>query len=266
MKVKWLALALAVMMVFGLMGSVAADAHLDEIWWTGQGMDSMDCEEYEPGTMHWVLTQAGNVGNPVLVLYDGEGNELDGDDDPRMTGPVYHFYTSYFDPEEIDAVVYFDGSLATNRAGRVTSQFVLSGYCPECPPPEYTLELDCGWGTYGIRFRLFEDGEPYDLTGPIFLREKPGAGLTDDALVNADVQWVEVDPYTRVLGYDTIRYYGLEVYRPNWDSPDIYYVTIEAVDGTDVVASLDLEVTLEWSGTPFEWKPANIVVPVVVAP
>jgi len=133
-KGRWLAIVLTVALVLTLVPAVAgANGDNDvrnTIDWTGQGTDSINCEEYEQGTMHWVLNQARNVENPELVLYDKDGNELDRDEDPRMTGPVYHFYTEYYDLDDLEATVYFDGELAENRRGRITSQFVLSGYCP----------------------------------------------------------------------------------------------------------------------------------------
>ena len=138
-KAKWLFVGLALAMVLSLLPAmVVANDVIGSIEWTGQGTDSMNCEDYEEGTMHWVLNQARNVENPELVLYDKEGNILEKDNDPRMTGPVYHFYTGYYDLDDLEATVYFDGELAVNRQGRITSQFVLSGYCPE---PECNIRL-----------------------------------------------------------------------------------------------------------------------------
>ena len=87
-KVRWLALVLTLVMVFGLMGGVAGANGNGYIEWTGQGMDSMNCEEYEPGTMHWILNQAGNVEDPWLYLKDLYGNPLWDGGPSKMTGPT----------------------------------------------------------------------------------------------------------------------------------------------------------------------------------
>ena len=100
------------------------------ITWTGQGSDSMNCDpesfdenRTEDGWIHWVLNQAKDVTEFAQLVLEGTGS---GTYLPtKITlGGVIHFFTPYFDLEDLTAYVNYSGSLGKN------SQFVISDYCP----------------------------------------------------------------------------------------------------------------------------------------
>ena len=109
-------------------GDVAAT-----ITWTGQGSDSMNCDpesfdenRTEDGWIHWVLNQAKDVTELAQLVLEGTGS---GTYLPTKITPggVIHFFTPYFDLEDLIAYVNYSGSLGKN------SQFVISDYCPAVP-------------------------------------------------------------------------------------------------------------------------------------
>lgn len=107
------------------------------ITWNGrQGLDSQRCDltgqDFRPetGWIHWVLNQAKGVTEAKLYLGGSGSGEYDYS--KRTPGGVFHFYTPYFDLENLTAVVNYYGTLGKN------SQFVISDYCPgEFPPNDY---------------------------------------------------------------------------------------------------------------------------------
>ncbi|MDG6242952.1 MAG: PEF-CTERM sorting domain-containing protein [Methanolobus sp.] len=115
-------------MMLGCIPLAAAVVAWDgQVEWSGQGIDSLRCdklgespERTEAGWMHWIVTQAGNVEDAELVL----GGSGSGAYEPTKYGPVIEFFTPYYDVDELEATLHYEGTLDVN------SQLVLSDYCP----------------------------------------------------------------------------------------------------------------------------------------
>ena len=92
------------------------------IEWMGQGSDSIDCENLEPGQIHWVLTNPqGSIDDAVL--------EVDGQNvfDPEpLPSNVFHFLTDFFfeDVEDLSARAHYVGE------AHPSALLVISAYCP----------------------------------------------------------------------------------------------------------------------------------------
>lgn len=102
------------------------------VWNGSQGTDSQDCDKIgegprdEDGWIHWVFTTGGNsnVSSAELVL----GGSGSGTYAGSQTGAAFHFYTDYFDLDNLTAQVNYNGSL-----GQGAAQLTISDYCPGEP-------------------------------------------------------------------------------------------------------------------------------------
>ncbi|WP_406656253.1 PEF-CTERM sorting domain-containing protein [Methanolobus sp. ZRKC2] len=98
------------------------------IEWTGQGTDSdEDCEdenfEGAPG-IHWVVNghMEGTTDNYLLTI-NVSGEVVETATPFKISGKVVHFYTDYYEFDDLEATLTFTGTMAKNP------QFVISHYC-----------------------------------------------------------------------------------------------------------------------------------------
>ena len=110
-----------------------ADENDDEIGplqWDGRGTDSEDCEkdgegprDAEEGWIHWVFSTKGDSDDAELTL-SGSGADTWTPGEPREA-EVWHFYTPYFDLDELEASIDLIGGEPGPGGG-----LVISDFCP----------------------------------------------------------------------------------------------------------------------------------------
>ena len=125
---------LMVAMILGLLASlmmVPASAENDNgslgtvTWETGQGIPgALNCEDYEPGQVHWVLTPGGATINEAELFVDGQSQDI------ATNGGALQWVTEH-NAEDIDEAyaVILDGS-GHPRFGFDNANLVISDYCP----------------------------------------------------------------------------------------------------------------------------------------
>jgi hypothetical protein len=129
---KFALLILVALLVVGVTSTLATElgepTYTGE--WDGQGYDSEKCELLEPpnrpvtGWMHWVINQIGGATDARLILLDLEGTELGVFEPKDSPANVFHFYTPYFDIDDLEAVFELYGG------NPETPKLVLSDFCP----------------------------------------------------------------------------------------------------------------------------------------
>jgi hypothetical protein len=112
-------------------GTAAIDyanpAHIEE--WDGRGTDSERCDKAgefgrpESGWIHWVYSTKGATTDARLHL----GGSGDGEYEPGepLAANVWHFYTPFFDLDELEAEIWLYGGDPGRGGG-----LVISDYCP----------------------------------------------------------------------------------------------------------------------------------------
>lgn len=100
------------------------------IEWTGQGTDSEeDCEDEnfdgEAG-IHWIATGhiEGTTDNYLLTI-KVSGVEEEAVTPSKITGDAVHFYTDYYEFDDLEATLTFTGEMDHN------AKIVISHYCSE---------------------------------------------------------------------------------------------------------------------------------------
>lgn len=101
--------------------------------WQGQGGGSVDCESYEPGTVHWIL-QAGRGATISDVVLHVPGEDPEPMD--RRGGNTWSAYTGFGDGVVIDDVLSFPGDQPyVSYSGQLGTnpRLLVSGFCFERP-------------------------------------------------------------------------------------------------------------------------------------
>jgi hypothetical protein len=134
---KWFDLGIILTVFFAMFAistMAVTEREFSATWNKVQGTDSMRCDlvgqegRTSDGWIHWIFNQAGTVSDPLLVLSgSGTGEYLPS----KVSGPVFHFLTPYFDLATLDAVVWYNGTF--------DGQFVISDYCPGIAQEELTV-------------------------------------------------------------------------------------------------------------------------------
>ena len=131
-KSKFWRIALVVfigsLMVFGTISTGLANewsGFNSKEWQYPQGLDSEDCSKVGEGEegqrppegwIHW-LAPRSSATEAILVL----GGSGEGEYEPTKLSPVVEFYTPYFDLEELEAIMYYKGT--------VNGDLIISDYC-----------------------------------------------------------------------------------------------------------------------------------------
>jgi hypothetical protein len=124
-------LALIALLVIGVTSTLASaeppPGYTFDQDWMGHGSDSEYCEyageEGRPNTgwIHWVFNTKGFSTDAVLIV---NGVELYEPGEP-LNANVWHFYTPFYELEELEATIYLYGGLPGKKP-----LLVISDYCP----------------------------------------------------------------------------------------------------------------------------------------
>jgi hypothetical protein len=95
--------------------------------WDGRGTNSKRCDladgnlRPETGWIHWVFSTKGASTDAKLII-NGTDEYTPG---PPLTAEVWHFYTPYYELDDLTALIYLYGGLPGPGGG-----LVISDYCP----------------------------------------------------------------------------------------------------------------------------------------
>ena len=99
--------------------------------WTGQGTDSdIDCNDTnfgDDGGIHWIATGYDVSASNYTLTISVNGSEVEvayPNPAAGSTGVAIHFYTEYYEFDNLGAVLTFDGTMDHN------AKVVISHYCP----------------------------------------------------------------------------------------------------------------------------------------
>ena len=124
-------IVLVLMLAFGttLTGLASGSQWSFSRVWNGRGMDSENCdmigtspERTTDGWIHWVFSTKGRSTEAKLVL-GGSGSGTYQPGEP-LNANVWHFYTPYFELDELTATIYLNGRPGPGGG------LVISDYCP----------------------------------------------------------------------------------------------------------------------------------------
>ncbi|OPY21576.1 MAG: hypothetical protein A4E24_00511 [Methanomethylovorans sp. PtaU1.Bin093] len=132
---KLIVTLIAMALVFALLPAAGANSMYTYDWNGINGLYSQDCtmpdaddpryDMYLDGWIHWVFNTKGLSTDANLVLTDKDGKPL-GTYSPGepLNANVWHFYTPYYDLENLKATINLNGAPGKN------SKLVISDYCP----------------------------------------------------------------------------------------------------------------------------------------
>ena len=138
-------LAIAMLLVGGLIAPAAATSPTVGVAWTGQGSDSEQCSKDGEGPrdgswIHWVFTTGGNsTATDVVLQLGGTGS---GSYTPASAGNI-QFYTPFYELNGLTASVTFEGELGRGNENLVISDFC-SGDVPASPDLVDVCDRDTG--------------------------------------------------------------------------------------------------------------------------
>jgi len=112
-----------------------AEEHDDDIGplqWDGRGTDSQDCDkdgegprDADEGWIHWIFSTKGDSDDATLTL-SGSGSGQYDPEEP-LEAETWHFYTDYFDLDELEASINLIGGEPGPGGGLVISDFCPGG-------------------------------------------------------------------------------------------------------------------------------------------
>jgi len=135
MNKKLLAMIVAISILVSIGTAVAPPTVVLPVEWTGQGTEptNVDCTDPKfgaPGTpgIHWIATGHNKfypATDYVLTInVSGVTVETATPDNLPIPGSAVHFYTDYYDFDNLEATLTFTGAMNDN------ANVVISHYCP----------------------------------------------------------------------------------------------------------------------------------------
>jgi hypothetical protein len=213
--------------------------------WSGNGKDSLDCSKAGEGDrpddgtgwIHWVFTGKGNSTDAILTL-GGSGNGSYSPGEP-FEAEVWHFYTPYFDVDEITASINLIGGDKGPGIG-----LVISDYCPG------EEEEETGSIIIEKLIKAEVDAEVVIPSNKVFFFNI--YNNETDELVQEDVELEVIDG----VGTITIDNLPLGIYRVEEVANGGYQVILDPEDGIVDLTAEENEVTVVVVNTP---KPELVI-------
>jgi hypothetical protein len=208
--------------------------------WDGNGKDSLDCElageggrpDDGTGWIHWVFTTKGASTDAVLTL-GGSGSGSYSPGEP-FEAEIWHFYTPYFDVEELSASITLIGGDKGPGIG-----LVISDYCPG------EEEEETGSIIIEKLIKAEVDAEVVIPSNKVFFFNI--YNNETDELVLGDVELEVIDG----VGTVTIDNLPLGIYRVEEVANGGYQVILDPEDGiVDLTTAEENEVTVVVVNTP----------------
>ncbi|MCC5908260.1 MAG: hypothetical protein JJU13_18740 [Balneolaceae bacterium] len=149
--------------------------------WDGRGTDSEKCElnRTDNGWIHWVFNTKGSSTGATLILNGSGAGEFEPGE--PLEANIWHFYTPFFDLDDLEATIFLFGGAEGPGGGLVISDF--------CPGNGQSLDVNKTVVTTYIRTHDWSVDKSVDTEEGLLLDDYAKIWLYTDGSGNEKVTW-----------------------------------------------------------------------------